>query len=46
LIKGDDARLVLVEGQTPGRQPSSQPRLDLLDLPPGVTQRDQIVGLC
>ena len=44
-IEGDDARLVLVEGQTPGRQPSGEPCLDLFRLVPGVTQGDQIVGV-
>ena len=45
VIEGDDARLVLVEGQTPGRQPLGQPCLDLFGLVPGVTQGDQIVGI-
>ena len=44
-VEGDDARLVLVEGQTPGRQPAGQPRLDLFGLLPGVTQGDQVVGV-
>ena len=29
LVEGDDARLVLVEGQAPGRQPFGEPCLDL-----------------
>src|SRR5450755_2164310 len=45
VIEGDDARLVLVEGQTPGRQPSGEPCLDLFCLMPGVTQGDKIVGI-
>src|ERR1019366_1666720 len=45
LVEGDDARLVLVEGQTPGRQPLSEPRLDLFRFVPGVAQSDQIIGI-
>jgi hypothetical protein len=45
-IEGDDARLVLVEGQAPGRQPCGKFRLDLLGLLPGVAEGDQVVGLC
>lgn len=45
VIESDDARLVLVEGQTPGRQPSGEPRFDLLRLVPGVAQGDKIVGV-
>ena len=29
LLEGDDTRLVLVEGKTPGRQPSGESGLDL-----------------
>ena len=46
LVEGDDTRLVLVEGQAPGRQPCGKPRLDLLGLVPGVAQGDQVIGLC
>ena len=45
LVEGDDARLVLVEGQAPGRQPYGEPRLDLLGLVPGVAQGDEVVGV-
>jgi hypothetical protein len=41
-----DPGLVLVEDQTPGCQPVGKPRLDLLGLLTGVTQGEQIVGLC
>jgi hypothetical protein len=33
--EGDDARLVLVESQSPGRQPGGEPCLDLLGLRAG-----------
>ena len=46
LAEGDDTRLVLVERQTPGRQPVGEPRLDLERLLPGVTEGEEIVGLC
>jgi hypothetical protein len=46
LVEGDDARLVLVEGQAPGRQPRGEPRLDLLGFLPGMAAGDQVVGLC
>ncbi|MDH6115617.1 hypothetical protein P3T34_007832 [Kitasatospora sp. MAP12-44] len=39
------ARLVLVEGQAPGRQPRGEPRLDLLGLVTAVAERDQVVGV-
>ena len=42
----DDARLVLVEGQTPGREPVGKLRLDLFGLLPGVAAGDQVIGLC
>ena len=45
LVEGDDARLVLVDGQTPGRQPRGEPRLDLKRLLPGVAERDEIIGI-
>jgi hypothetical protein len=38
-------RLVLVEGQSPGRQPCGEPRLGLFGLVPGVAQGDQVVGV-
>ena len=41
----DDLRLVLVEGQTPGRQPFRKPRLDLFGLLTGVAEHDHIVGV-
>jgi hypothetical protein len=46
LIEADDARLVLVERQTPRRQPRGEPRLDLDRVLPGVADRDEIIGLC
>jgi len=45
LVEADDARLVLVEGQTPGRQPAGEPGLDLERLLPGVAQDDEIIGV-
>src|SRR6516162_324796 len=45
LVEGDDARLVLVEGQAPGRQPAGEPCLDLFGLLPGVAEGDQVVGV-
>ena len=42
LLEGDDARLVLVEGQSPGRQPCGELRLDLFGLLPGVAQDDEV----
>jgi len=44
--EGDDARLVLVEGQPPGRQPAREPRFDLFGFLPGVAEGDKVVGLC
>jgi hypothetical protein len=44
--EGDDARLVLVEGQTPGRQPVGELGLDLDRLLPGVAEDNEIIGLC
>ena len=44
--EGDDARLVLVEGQAPGRQPAGEPGLDFERLLPGVAEHDEVVGLC
>ena len=41
----DDAGLALVEGQSPGRQPRGQPRLDLLGLFTRVTQGELVVGV-
>ena len=46
LVEVGDPGLVLIEDQTPGRQPGGQPRLDPLGLLLTVTQRKQIVGLC
>ena len=43
MIEVDDARLVLVEAQTPGRQPRRQPFLDLFGLLTTVTQGDKII---
>jgi len=40
LLEGDDPRLILVEDQSPGRQPAGKPRLDLLGLVPGMAQGD------
>jgi hypothetical protein len=45
LVEVGDPGLVLIEDQTPGRQPGGQPRLDLLGLLLTVTQRKQIVGI-
>jgi hypothetical protein len=41
LLEGDDARVVLAEGQPPGRRPCGEPRLSLPGLLPGVAQDDQ-----
>ena len=46
LTEVHDLRLVLVEDETPGRQPFREPRLDLFGLLTGVAERDQVVGLC
>ena len=40
LAEGDDTRLVLVEGQTPGRQPAAEPRLGLERVLPAMAERD------
>ena len=45
LIEADDARLVFVEGQAPGRQPVGQPRLDCKRLVPCMALGDQVVGV-
>jgi hypothetical protein len=45
VIEVHDSRLVLVEGQPPGRQPLCQACLDLLGLFLGAAQGDQIVGI-
>jgi hypothetical protein len=42
----DDARLVLVEDQTPGCQPARKLFLDLFGLLPGIAAGDQVIGLC
>lgn len=44
-VEVDDARLVLIEDQPPGRQPLGQQRLDLLGLGLAVAQGDEIVGV-
>jgi hypothetical protein len=41
----DDARLVLVEDQTPRGQPARKLRLDLFGLLPGIAAGDQVVGV-
>jgi hypothetical protein len=43
VLEVDDARLVLVEGQAPGRQPRGYPRLDLLGFLSCVAQRQQVI---
>jgi hypothetical protein len=45
LSEGDDARLVLVERETSGRQPLGEPGLDLERLLPGMAERDEIIGV-
>jgi hypothetical protein len=45
LAEVDDLRLVLVESQAPGRQPSRQPRLDLPGLLLAVAEHDHIIGV-
>ena len=45
LVEVDDARLVLVEGQPPGRQPLGQACLDLFGLLPAGAQGDKVVGV-
>ena len=45
LAEADDLRLVLVEGQAPGRQPLREPRLDLLGLLLAVAEHDHVVGV-
>ena len=44
-VEVGDAGLVLVEDQTPGRQPSGQPRFDLLNLLPGTAEREKIISV-
>jgi hypothetical protein len=46
LLETEDTSLLLVEDQTPRRQPPGQPRLDLKRLLPGVAVDDEIIGLC
>ncbi len=41
----DDLRLVLVEGETPGRQPCAQTGLDLFGLLPAATDGHVVVGV-
>src|SRR5215831_14442002 len=41
LVEADDARLVLVERQTPGRQPLGELGLDLERVLPGMTVHDE-----
>ena len=45
LVQMGDLRLVLVEGQATGFQPSGEPCLDLLGLLPGVAESDQVVSV-
>ena len=45
LIEADDLRLVLVEGQSPRRQPLRQPRLDLGGLLLAVAEHDHVIGV-
>ena len=45
LAEVDDPRLVLVEGQAPGRQPLRQPRLDLDGLLLAVAEHDHVIGV-
>ena len=45
-VCADDARLGLVERQAPGHEPFGQPCFDLFGLLAGVTQREQVIGLC
>ena len=44
LTKVNDLRLVLVEDETPGRQPFRELHLDLFGLLTGVAERDQVIG--
>jgi hypothetical protein len=41
----DDARLVLVQGQSPLGQPPGEPCLDLLGLLPGVAAGGEVVSV-
>jgi hypothetical protein len=45
VVEVDDARLVLVEGQSSGRQPCGEPRFDVFGLLPGVAEGDHVVGV-
>ena len=45
LAEVDDLRLILVEGQAPGRQPLREPRLDLFGLLLAVAEHDHVVGV-
>jgi len=45
LAEVDDLRLVLVEGQAPGRQPLREPRLNLFGLLLAVAEHDHVVGV-
>ena len=45
LTEVNDLRLVLVEDETPGRQPFRELHLDLFGLLTGVAERDQLVGV-
>jgi hypothetical protein len=45
LREGDDVRLVLVERQTPGRQPGGEPCFDLERLLPGVAESQEVIGV-
>jgi hypothetical protein len=45
VIEADHFRLVLVEGQAPGRQPLREPRLDLSGLLLAVAEHDHVIGI-
>ena len=45
LVQVGDLRLVLVEGQAAGFQPSGEPCLNLLGLLPGMAESDQVVSV-
>jgi hypothetical protein len=45
VVEVDDARLVLVEGQSSGCQPGGEPRFDLFGLLPGIAEGDHVVGV-
>jgi hypothetical protein len=45
IFEADDTRLVLVEGQAPGREPLREAVFDLLHLFGADAQRDQVIGV-